>query len=126
MTQRRELVPDSAHPITITPTAGRVVVSLGGRVLADSARALTLQEASYPPVQYLPLGDVDATVLELTEHSTYCPYKGGARYFRVVTDAEVLDNVVWFYEHPYASVAPIAGHVAFYANRVDVTVHAGP
>ncbi|MBA3653357.1 MAG: DUF427 domain-containing protein [Actinobacteria bacterium] len=124
MADRRKLVPDSAHPITIAPTAGRVVVSRRGRVLADSTQALTLQEASYPPVQYLPLVDVDATVLERSEHSTYCPYKGVAGYFRVVTDGEVLDDVVWFYDDPYAPVAAIAGHVAFYADRVDVTVHA--
>jgi len=125
MTNKTVLVPDASHPITVTPTSGRVVVSLGGRVLGDSSRALTLQEAKYPPVQYLPLADVDPAVLERTEHSTYCPYKGDARYFSVVVDGEALENVVWFYEEPYDAVAPIAGHVAFYANRVDVRIEAG-
>ncbi|CAA9219658.1 MAG: COGs COG2343 [uncultured Acidimicrobiales bacterium] len=114
------LLPSETHPITVTPTGGRVVVSLGDRVLADSTRALTLQEASYPAVQYLPLDDADPAVLERTEHTTYCPFKGDAGYFSVVTDGGVLENSVWFYEKPHDAVAEIAGHIAFYANKVDV------
>jgi uncharacterized protein (DUF427 family) len=125
MTQRIVLVPDDTHPITITPTGARVVVSSGGRVLADSTRALTLQEATYAPVHYLPLDDVDPALIERTEHTTYCPFKGEAGYYRVATGDAVLENAVWFYAEPYDAVAAIAGHVAFYANRVDVRVGGG-
>jgi uncharacterized protein (DUF427 family) len=123
MSEKQVLVPDERHPITITPTTGRVVVTLGERMVADTAAALTLQEASYPPVQYVPIGDVDAEVLERTDHATYCPYKGDASYYSLVADGQTHDNAVWAYEAPYDAVAPIAGHVAFYPDVVDVRVY---
>jgi uncharacterized protein (DUF427 family) len=69
-------VPGTDHPITIAPNPARVVVSVAGRVIADSREALTLREASYPPVQYIPRKDVDMSLLERTDYATYCPYKG--------------------------------------------------
>jgi uncharacterized protein (DUF427 family) len=117
------LIPDDSHPITVTPNPDRVVVTLGERTVADTTSALTLQEASYPAVQYVPLADVDQSVLERTEHSTYCPYKGGASYYSLVADGETHDNAVWTYEAPYDAVAPIAGHVAFYPNVADVRIY---
>lgn len=123
MSEKPVLVPDERHPITITPTDGRVVVTLGERIVADTASALTLQEASYPPVQYVPLADVDAEVLERSDHATYCPYKGDASYYSLVVDGETHDNAVWTYETPYDAVAPIAGHVAFYPDVVDVRTY---
>lgn len=122
MTQRPHLVPDESHPIDVTPTEGRVVVTRNGRVIAETDRALTLQEASYPPVQYVPLADVDASALERTTHSTYCPYKGEAGYFSLVDGDERAENAVWGYDTPYDAVAPIAGHVAFYPNQVEISV----
>lgn len=124
MSEKPVLVPDEHHPITITPTEGRVVVTLGERTVADTTAALTLREASYPPVQYVPLADVDPAVLERTEHATYCPYKGDASYYSVVADGETHANAVWCYEAPYDAVAEIAGRVAFYPNVVDVRVYA--
>ena len=123
MSEKQVLVPDERHPITITPTAGRVVVTLGERMVADTESALTLQEASYPPVQYVPLSDVDAEVLERSAHATYCPYKGDASYYSLVADGRTHENAVWAYESPYDAVAPIAGHVAFYPDIVDVRVY---
>ncbi|WP_296605469.1 DUF427 domain-containing protein [Nocardioides sp.] len=123
MSDRAVLVPDERHPITITPTTGRVVVTVGERMVADTGAALTLQEADYPPVQYVPLGDVDAEVLERSDHTTYCPYKGDASYYSLVADGQTHDNAVWAYEVPYDAVAPIAGHVAFYPDVVDVRVY---
>ncbi len=122
MSDKPVLVPDASHPITITPTDGRVVVTLGGRTIADTTAALTLQESTYPPVQYVPLADVDASVLERTTHATYCPYKGDASYYSLVADGQTHDSKVWSYETPYDAVAPIAGHVAFYPDVVEVTV----
>lgn len=122
MTDRPRLVPDESHPITITPTQGRVLVTRGGRVVADTTRALTLQEASYPAVQYVPLADVDPDLLERTDHATYCPYKGEAGYYSLVADGDRAENAVWTYESPYDAVGPIAGRVAFYPDQVAITV----
>ena len=112
-------IPGPDHPITIAPTGERVVVRAGGEVIAETDDALTLQEAGYAPVQYIPLTDVDASVLRRSDHQTYCPYKGDASYYTVVTPDGELENVVWTYEEPYDAVREIAGRVAFYANRVE-------
>jgi uncharacterized protein (DUF427 family) len=119
---KQVLIPDDTHPITVTPTAEHVTVKVGDQVIAESDGALTLQESTYPAVQYVPLADIDPAVLRSTDHSTYCPYKGDASYYTVVTGDGELENAVWTYEQPYESVAPIAGHVAFYTDRVDVAV----
>jgi uncharacterized protein (DUF427 family) len=113
------MVPGPDHPITIEPNSARVVVSIAGRVLADTRDALTLREASYPPVQYIPLKDVDASLLERTSHATYCPYKGECSYYSIPIGGERSVNAVWSYESPYAAVAQIREHVAFYPDRVD-------
>jgi uncharacterized protein (DUF427 family) len=115
-------IPGPDHPITVEPTGERVVVRAGGQVIAESDSALTLQEASYPAVQYVPLADVDPGALRATDHATYCPYKGEASYYSIVTQDGALENAVWTYEEPYESVGEIAGHVAFYTDRVDVSV----
>jgi uncharacterized protein (DUF427 family) len=123
--QKQMKIPGPDHPITIEPTGERVVVRAGDRVVAETERALTLQEAAYNSVQYVPLEDVDQTVLRRTDHHTYCPFKGDASYYTVVTPDGEIENVVWTYEEPYAAMREIAGHVAFYANRVDVRVGGG-
>jgi uncharacterized protein (DUF427 family) len=113
------MVPGPDHPITIEPNPARVVVSIAGRVLADTRDALTLREASYPAVQYIPLKDVDASLLERTSHATYCPYKGECNYYSIPIGGERSVNAVWSYESPFAAVAQIREHVAFYPDRVD-------
>jgi len=113
------LIPGPDHPITITPTAGRVVVTLGGRIVADSTRALTLQEASYPGVQYIPREDADASLLLRSDHASYCPYKGEASYFSLPAGGDRSVNAIWTYEQPYDAVAGIKDHLAFYPDRVD-------
>ncbi len=119
MNTRTVKIPGLDHHITITPTAGTVTVMLGGRVIADSTRALTLQEAAYPPVQYIPLADVDMSQLAASDHSTYCPYKGDCSYYSIPVGGERSVNAVWTYEAPYDAVAAIKDHVAFYPDRVD-------
>ena len=119
MTENLVLIPGSDHPITITPTDGRVTVRLGGRVVADSTRALTLQEASYPGVQYVPLEDVDSAVLEPNDTSTYCPYKGQASYYSIRVGDDLAEAAVWTYTDPHDAVSQIKGHAAFYPDRVD-------
>jgi len=112
-------VPGADHPITIAQTAARVVVSVAGRVIADTWEALTLREASYPPVQYIPRKDVDMSLLERTDHATYCPYKGDCAYYGIPLGGARSVNAVWTYEAPYAAAAAIKDHLAFYPDRVD-------
>lgn len=120
---RPVLQPTAEHPITVEPTDGHVVVRVGDTVVADSRSALTLQEATYPAVQYIPMADVDQSVLRRTETATYCPFKGDASYYSVETPAgERAEDAIWTYEKPYPAVAEIADHVAFYPDRATVTV----
>jgi uncharacterized protein (DUF427 family) len=111
--------PSADHPITVTPTKGRVLVKFGGEVIADSTRALTLQESSYPPVQYIPREDTQMTFFESSAHKTHCPYKGDASYFSLKAGDKRAENAVWSYVEPYSAVEGIAGHLAFYPDRVD-------
>jgi len=111
--------PGPEHPITIEPNPARVVVTFGGRVVADSRAALSLRESTYPAVQYIPASDVDMSLLERTRHTTYCPFKGDAAYYSVTVDGATAKNAVWTYEAPHDAVARITGHLAFYPDRVD-------
>jgi uncharacterized protein (DUF427 family) len=116
-------IPDAAHPITIRPTGGRVTVRVGDVVVARTDQALSLSEAGYPVVQYVPLADVELSLLERTTTQTYCPYKGDASYYSVQSpDGRTEADIIWTYEHPYPSVAEIAGHVACYPHRAAITV----
>jgi uncharacterized protein (DUF427 family) len=132
MTQRTVLQPTAEHPITITPTGRHVTVRVNGEVVAETDAALTLQESTYPAVQYVPLADVVDSALRRSDNTTYCPYKGEANYYHVTTGAseatgnnaggDTVDDVIWTYEQPYPAVGEIAGHVAFYADKADVVV----
>jgi uncharacterized protein (DUF427 family) len=113
-------IPGPDHPITIAPNPKRVRVSVGGEVIAETGRALALKEASYPAVQYIPREDADPSKLLRTVHSTYCPYKGDASYFSILSGGKTLDNAIWTYETPYDSVKQIAGHLAFYPDKVTI------
>jgi uncharacterized protein (DUF427 family) len=115
-------IPGPDHPITITPNPSHVVVSVAGKVVADSKHALSLKEASYPAVLYIPRGDVDMSLLQRTDNATYCPYKGDCSYYSIPAGGERSVNAVWSYEAPYAPVAEIKDHVAFYPDRVDSIV----
>ena len=118
-TSRPVRIPGPDHPITIERNPRRVVVRVAGRVIADTRAALTLREASYPAVQYIPRADADMALLERTDHASYCPYKGDCAYYSIPAGGARAENAVWSYETPYAAVAAIAGHLAFYPNRVD-------
>ncbi len=111
--------PGPDHPISIQHNRARVVVSVAGRVIADTRNALALREAVYPAVQYIPRQDVDFSQLERTDHATYCPYKGDCNYYSIPGGGKKSVNTVWTYEDPYPAVAQIKGHVAFYPDRVD-------
>jgi uncharacterized protein (DUF427 family) len=122
MTTRTVKIPDAAHPITIRPTGSHVTVRVGGTVIAETDNALSLAEAAYPVAQYIPLADVNQALLDRTTTQTYCPYKGDASYYSVKTPGGTETDLIWTYEHPFPSVAEIAGHVAFYPDRAEITV----
>jgi uncharacterized protein (DUF427 family) len=119
MTERTIKIPGPDHPITIEPNASRVIVTLGGRVIADTRDALILREAAHPPVQYIPRKDVDMAALTRSDATTYCPYKGEAAYFNIPAGGDRSVDAIWTYETPYDAVAEIKDHLAFYPDRVD-------
>ena len=119
MPEKTQRVPGPDHPITIEHNPARITVSVGERVVADTRDALTLREASYPPVQYIPRKDVDMSLLERTQHNTYCPYKGDASYYSIPSGGAKSKNAVWTYEAAFPAVAAINEYVAFYPDRVD-------
>ncbi len=113
-------LPGPDHPIAIAPASRRVRAKVGGHVIADTAEALMLTEASYAPVAYLPREDVEMGFLSKTDHHSYCPYKGEASYFSLHIDGEMRENAVWSYEDPYPALQAIKGRLAFYPNQVEV------
>ena len=119
MNHRPIRLPGPDHPITLERNPARLVVSVAGHVVADTRDALTLRESTYPPVQYVPLKDVDMSLLERTDQSTYCPYKGDCAYYSIPIGGDKSVNAVWTYEVPFAAVADIKDHLAFYPDRVD-------
>lgn len=123
MADRPVKIPDATHPITITPTSGHVTVHVRGVKVAETDRALSLAEASYPAVQYIPIEDVDQALITPTETESYCPFKGEASYYTVTTpDGTAETDIIWTYEQPHDAVKEIARHVAFYPDRADIKV----
>ena len=111
-------IPGPDHPITIEPHPQPLKVTRNGVTLASTTRALVLKEASYPAVFYVPREDADMTLLRPTARSTHCPYKGDASYFSIEAAGEAAENAVWSYVEPYPAMQAIAGHLAFYADKV--------
>jgi uncharacterized protein (DUF427 family) len=118
MKEKQVKLPGPDHPILIERDPARVVVSVASRVIADTRNALTLREAAYPPVQYIPSEDVAFSQFERTDHVTYCPYKGNCNY-SVPAGGKKSVNAVWTYEDPFPAVVQIKAYVAFYPERVD-------
>jgi uncharacterized protein (DUF427 family) len=113
------MLPGPDHPITVTPTPRRVRVTFAGKTIADTMRALTLNETSYPAVQYVPREDVDTSLLTPSPHLTHCPYKGEAGHFSISVAGRTSENAAWSYETPFPAMQQIAGYIAFYPKRVD-------
>lgn len=106
--------------IEIRPVPGRYIVRASGAIIGETDRALELVEGSRAPVIYVPREDVAMALLDATDRHTTCPFKGEARYFSVVTPEARLENAVWSYEHPRAGAEAIAGHLAFFDDKVRV------
>jgi uncharacterized protein (DUF427 family) len=113
----REPGPD--HPITVERNAKRVRVTFASEVIAETTQSLTLHEAGYRPIHYIPRADANMNALKPSAHRTYCPYKGDASYFTIHAGGRCADNAVWSYEQPFPAMAAIKDHLAFYASRVD-------
>jgi uncharacterized protein (DUF427 family) len=113
-------LPGPDHPITLERNAHRIIVTVAGQLVGDTQNAITLREANYPPVQYIPRQDVNMALLEPTDHATYCPYKGDCSYYSIPIGGERTINAVWAYNEPYAAVSAIKDHVAFYPDRVEL------
>ncbi len=123
MSDRPVLEPTASHPITVEPTGRHITVRVNGELVADTNDALTLQESTYPAVYYIPLRDVVGERLKASDTETYCPFKGDASYYHVVTEGgETVDDAIWTYTKPYAAVGEIAGHVAFYPDKAEIEV----
>jgi uncharacterized protein (DUF427 family) len=119
---REEKTSGPDHPITLEQSSSHVVVRSDSTVIAETNRALEMREASYPPVLYIPLDDVDQRHLRGSEHHTWCPYKGEASYYDVIDGGRTdLTAAVWYYDDPFPAVAEIKGHIAFYPDRVTIT-----
>ena len=119
MTDKPIKSPGPDHPISIEANPSRVTVKVGGKIIADTRDALTLREASYPPVQYISRRDVNMAELTRSEHTSYCPYKGDASYYSIPAGGDRSKNAVWTYETPFEAMAQINDYVAFYPDRVD-------
>jgi uncharacterized protein (DUF427 family) len=123
MTERPVHTPTAEYPITVAPTGRHVTVRIGGEVIADTDAALTLQESTRPAVHYIPMADVRSDLLTRTATTSYCPFKGDAAYYTVTTAAgQTVADAIWTYEQPFDAVAAIAGHVAFYPDKADISV----
>jgi uncharacterized protein (DUF427 family) len=119
MPERQIKIPGPEHPITIEPNPARIVVTLAGKIIADTTDALTLNERNHDAVFYIPRKDVEMALLERTSHSTYCPYKGDASYYSIPLGGDRSINAVWSYEAPFPAMDLIKDHLAFYPDRVD-------
>jgi uncharacterized protein (DUF427 family) len=117
--EKQKKIPGPDHPISIEANPARVVVRVGEQVIADTREALTLHEASYPAVQYIPRRDVNMAALVRSDHTTYCPYKGDASYYSIPAGGDRSLNAVWTYETPFEAMKQIKEYVAFYPDRVE-------
>jgi uncharacterized protein (DUF427 family) len=112
-------IPGPDHPISVAPAGRRVRVTFNGQVVADSNRALVLNETTYKPMYYIPREDTRMAAFERTSHSSHCPYKGDASYYSIRVGDRVAENAIWTYEAPFPAVGEIKDRLAFYASRVD-------
>jgi uncharacterized protein (DUF427 family) len=119
MTDKPMKIPGPDHPIVIERNSDHVTVKVAGRVIVETRESLLLREANYPPVRYFPPTHVNFALLQRSTHHTYCPYKGDCSYYSIPAGGDRAADAVWLYETPYAAVAEIKDHVAFYPNRVD-------
>ena len=114
----RENVQSYPRPPALEPVPQRIMIRLGGALVAETTRALRVLETHHAPTYYLPAGDI-AAILRPAPGNSRCEWKGLARYFDVVADGKTALRAGWVYDRPTARFAAVAGHVAFYAALMD-------
>jgi len=122
----QESVWDYPRPPKVEASGERVIVRAGNLVIAESTSTLRVLETSQPPAYYVPRSDIAFDLLEPSAGHSYCEWKGEASYFDVVTDAKRIDQVGWTYEQPNPAFADIAGHIAFYSQKLDCMLDGEP
>jgi|SRR5438105_8618668 len=114
------------HRITITPADLHVEVRVGGEKVAESDRAVLLEETGLPTRYYVSREDVRMELLRPTSRETTCPFKGQASYWSVEVGGEIHDDLVWSYERPIAEAEGVARLMCFYNERVELTIDGEP
>lgn len=117
-TPPRENVQSYPRPPALEPVEQRIIIRLGGVIVAETNHALRVLETHHAPTYYLPPEDVQA-ILRPASGSSFCEWKGVARYFDVIAGSATAARAAWAYERPTARFAPLAGYVAFYAGLMD-------
>jgi len=107
------------YPLEIVPSGKSVRVTLGGEVIAEANDAFVMTELDYSPAYYIPIGDVRLDLMEKTDHSSHCPFKGNASYWTINAGGQTAENAVWSYETPFDEVALIRETMSFYISKVD-------
>lgn len=115
----QESVWDYPRPPRVEDSPQAIQVIFHGVVLADTQRAKRVLETSHPPVYYIPPQDVRLDLLHETGRSSWCEWKGRARYYSVTVGDRTAVNAAWSYPDPVEPYADIAGYLAFYANKMD-------
>lgn len=106
--------------ITLRKAPGSFSIRAMGAVLGESSNVIELVEGSYVPVLYVPRADLAMALFDKTDHSTHCPHKGDASYFTLQAKSGPVTNAAWSYETPNDGLEQIAGHLAFYPDKVTV------
>ncbi|WP_376097290.1 DUF427 domain-containing protein [Roseomonas sp. CCTCC AB2023176] len=114
-----ENVRDYPRPPRLERTPKRIRVVLAGTTIADTVEAWRVLETFHPPTYYLPEASFAAGALVPATGSSFCEWKGRARYFDVTANGTVARRVAWSYPDPSPAFAEIAGHVALYAGPMD-------
>lgn len=110
------------YSITIKRFSGTVVVFFADAVIASTGHARVLREQGHEPVYYIPFEDIYFEFLRRSETRSYCPFKGHASYWSVIASGQTSKDVMWSYEDPYAEVAAIRDHGAFYPGKVRIDI----
>lgn len=113
---------DAKSEIWTFPFKGRVTVQVAGELVAATRSAVALDEVGHHRVYYVPMRDVRTDVLVPTRTATTCPRKGSARYWAIMAGGRLIPDAAWSYDDPLPQAAAIAGHVAFYPEKVDAIV----
>lgn len=114
----QENVQDYPRPPRLEPVAQRILIHLGGQLVADTVKAYRVLETHHAPTYYLPPMDIFADLRQVSG-SSLCEWKGAAQYFDVTSGSQTATRAAWAYPRPTAGFLPIAGYIAFYAAKME-------